>query len=703
MYLSRFSILVSLAVVISLSADAQVYTTGREDGKSEIDFTEIANYYKAHPEPLVRKPLFDEDDDEEDNRPEPAEPDASMVHLINRSAASRLISGSGPAMLPVSPSPSDTFESTISDGSGIPPDTHGEVNENYCVTAINTAIHIQTKTGGFATAQVTLDQFWLSMLSHGGGSFDPRVHYDPHYKRWIMVGDAYGQTTYSQIMIAVSKTSNPTSGWYMYKVATDPSGQSWLDYPNVGFNGKWVTVTGNYFQNTSGTGATGAVVYVFDYVSMMNGAGAPYTKITENTEFCLAPALTYDTTEQNMFMLEVSSGNSGKLQLWKISGPVGSPVITSVGFPATTTHWKNGGSNDFVPQLGTTHKLQSGDNRIHHVVQRNNHLWTSHTVWLPATGTATRCSSMWWEIDTLGNPMQNGLIDNSTGPQFFDYASIAVNANDDALIGYTHCSSTMYPAAAYRLHLHTDPADSMRPEVIFRHGQANYYETFGGTQNRWGDYSSTCVDPINNCDFWTIQETVPATPANYWDTWWAHLVMCSVKSSYAISKDTIQKAFNDTLTFNGTAPTGSTYVWNFGGGTATPGTGAGPQHVKWNAGGWQKVILYVTDSGCTSTFTDSVFVKANVGINGLNTVAPDITVVPNPNDGTFYIVSGTVWNKPTEVKITDMQGRLVFTKKYEPVNSSSIPVNASNLTAGNYVLTISIDGSEVTRKITISK
>ena len=278
-----------------------------------------------------------------------------------------------------------------------------------------------------------------------------------------------------------------------------------------------------------------------------------------------------------------------------------------------------------------------------------------------------------------------------------------VNANDDALIGYTHCSSAMYPAAAYRLHLHTDPADSMRPEVIFRHGQANYYETFGGTQNRWGDYSSTCVDPINNCDFWTIQETVPATPANYWDTWWAHLVMCSVKSSYAISKDTIQKAFNDTLTFNGTAPTGSTYVWNFGGGIATPGTGAGPQHVKWNAGGWQKVILYVTDSGCTSTFTDSVFVKANVGINGLNTVAPDITVVPNPNDGTFYLVSGTVWNKPTEVKITDMQGKMVFRNKYEPVNSSSIPVNASNLTAGNYVLTISIEGSEVTRKITISK
>ncbi len=702
MHFLRYGLLLTVTSLISLSSGAQVYTHGKEDGKSEVNFTEIANYYKAHPEPTFRKPLFDED--EEDERPVPAEPDPSLVHLIDWNAAARMGSGSGsgPAFLPVSPSPADTFQSSISDGSRIPPDTHGEVNENYCVTAINTDIHIQTKTGGFATALLTLDQFWLPMLGHGAGSFDPRVHYDPHYKRWIMVCAAYGQTAYSQIMIAVSKGNNPTSGWYMYKVVADPSALSWLDYPNVGFNGKWVTVTGNYFRNGS-SGPQGGVVFVFDYVSMMNGLGAPYTKITESNEFCLCPALTYDTTEQNMFMLEVSNGSTGKLQLWKITGPVGSPVIASVGFPTTTTHWKNGGNADFVPQMGTTHKLQSGDNRIHHVVQRNNHLWTTHNAWFPATGTATRVSSMWWEIDTLGNPMQNGLIDNATGPQFYDYASIAVNANDDALIGYTHCSSTMYPAAAYRLRLHTDPVDSLRPEVIFRHGQANYYETFGGTQNRWGDYSSTCVDPINNCDFWTIQECVPATPANFWDTWWAHVKMCSVNSSYSISKDTIQKGFNDTLTFTGVAPTGSTYTWNFGGGTAVPGTGAGPQRVKWNTGGWHYIVLYVTDSGCTSTFTDSVFVKANVGVENTKISPSEIAIVPNPNEGTFTIISGADLNKPVNVKITDMQGRVVYNNRFDVVNKNIIQVKADDLSSGMYLVTLTMNDIDITKKITIKR
>ena len=28
---------------------------------------------------------------------------------------------------------------------------------------------------------------------------------------------------------------------------------------------------------------------------------------------------------------------------------------------------------------------------------------------------------------------------------------------------------------------------------------------FGGTQNRWGDYSATTADPVNDRDFWTVQ------------------------------------------------------------------------------------------------------------------------------------------------------------------------------------------------------
>ena len=583
----------------------------------------------------------------------------------------------------------------------IPPDTHGEVDGNYCVTAVNTSVHIQTRTG-VTVSNTTIDHFWLSVLAHGNGCFDPRVHYDPHYKRWIMVADAYGQTPYSTLLIGVSKTSDPTGGWYLYSVITDPTGQSWLDFPCVGFNEKWITVTGNFYQNVTGTGVKGAVVYVFNYATLMAGTGAPYTKISETSEFTLSPALTYDTTQQSMFLLNINNSNTGKLRLWKITGPVGTPVIASVGYPTSAQHWHNGGSNDFVPQLGTTDLIQAGDDRITHVVYRNHALWCSYTAFMPDPGTATRCSIMWWQIDTLANPIQIGLIDDPTTPSFFDYSSIAVNKNNDVLIGFSYTSSQMYASAAYRLHMHYDPLDSMRPAVIFRHGQRTYFQNFGGTQDRWGDYSSSCVDPTNNTDFWTIQESVSATPSNLWDTWWASVSLCPARSVYTKSADTVAKGFNDTLTFSGAATAGATYAWNFSGGTASPGTGAGPQHVKWYTPGWHVVTLSVTDSGCTSVFKDSIFVKSNVAVSSLTSSGDDYEILPNPNDGTFSIISSLLVNPAVEVKIADMQGRIVYKQKLEVANNNTLYIKTENLSSGNYIVTINNGGTLVNKKVTIS-
>ena len=48
---------------------------------------------------------------------------------------------------------------------------------------------------------------------------------------------------------------------------------------------------------------------------------------------------------------------------------------------------------------------------------------------------------------------------------------------------------------------------------------------FSGTKNGWGDYSAANIDPVNMTDFWTIEESTPTT-TNFWDTWWAHVIVC---------------------------------------------------------------------------------------------------------------------------------------------------------------------------------
>src|SRR5204862_7976584 len=52
---------------------------------------------------------------------------------------------------------------------------------------------------------------------------------------------------------------------------------------------------------------------------------------------------------------------------------------------------------------------------------------------------------------------------------------------------------------------------------------APYTKDFG-IETRWGDYSATMVDPINDLSFWTLQEYA-ATPGteSQWGTWWAFM------------------------------------------------------------------------------------------------------------------------------------------------------------------------------------
>jgi len=56
-----------------------------------------------------------------------------------------------------------------------------------------------------------------------------------------------------------------------------------------------------------------------------------------------------------------------------------------------------------------------------------------------------------------------------------------------------------------------------------------------------------------------------------------------------------------TVTFTGSAPPSATFTWDFAGGMATPGTGAGPHTVTWATPGSKTISLTVSASGCTSS------------------------------------------------------------------------------------------------------
>ncbi len=694
LYLIAFAILLTNSRI-----SAQTYTTGHEDKKADVNLTELAEYYRLHPLPVVRQEPIDEGDEEEKQPEHPAVTDPSLIHMLHRSAAKEIVPGLGTDYLPVSYSPVDTFLALTTNGSYIPPDTHGDVDTTYCVTATNMSVLIQNRTTHGTVLNAALNTFWSSVLPSGTSPFDPRVHYDPYNKRWIIVTFAVNQSTMksSNIMIGVSATSSPTGTWHMYTVAVDATGKSWLDFPNVGFNKQWVAVTGNFFQNSSG-GQTGGVWYVFDYAQIIAGTGAPYTKISKSSSFSICPALTYDANTPNMFGLEAWNGAAGQLRLWKLTGTASTPVLTSIGYPTSTIAWSSNFSSDAGPQSGTANKIDCGDNRITRAVYINGKIWCAYNAFFSSP---SRCSIMWWQIDTTGNPLQVGLINDPTGVNFYVYPSIAVNQNDDAFIGFSNLSSNSHPNAGYALHMHTDPKDSMRPPFIYRHGKSTYYQTFGGSKNRWGDYSAGCVDPKNMTDFWTIQESTPTT-ANAWDTWWAHVTVCAANASYSVVKHAAKININDTFTFTGTSPTGTTYSWNFGSG-ATPATStsAGPIAVKWTTTGTKTITLTVTVGTCSTSYTDTVNISIQTGISQLHSQYQALKIVPNPSKGVFDIVFDNPVTGPVTIKLTDIQGREVYNKQFTAANDTKLSVITDRLPAGIYIANVYTEGDVVTEKVTI--
>jgi hypothetical protein len=423
-----------------------------------------------------------------------------------------------------SPAALASFEALGDNGTVIPPDTDGAVGPHHLIVAVNSQVVIEDRAGTTLKA-VTIAGFWLSLGV--ADAFDPHVLYDPYGQRWIFSAAAGESSANAAILIGVSQTSDPTGGWNLYRVAVDPSGANWGDYPTLGFNKSWIVVQANLFAVSGGT-FTKSVIWAFSKADLYAGGAGQYTVLKPGSGFTQLPATTYDPNLSMMYLLESSSGGSAKLRLDTITGAVGAEVLTTgVAYPTGSSGWQSFSPTlNFAPQRGSARLVDTDDDRLQSCVYRNGSLWASHTVYLPTTGTPTRTAAQWWQIATaagsIGQVQQFGRIDDSSGANFYAYPTLAVNRNNDVMVGYTQFGPGLYPSAAYSTRLASDAANTMEAGVTLKAGEAAYFKDFGTGDNRWGDFSSTVVDPIDDTTMWTIQEY--AGQNNMWGTWWGEVM-----------------------------------------------------------------------------------------------------------------------------------------------------------------------------------
>ena len=558
-------------------------------------------------------------------------------------------SGQNNQIKDLSPLPAKDFLGLKDNNNSIPPDVNGAAGPNHLMITLNTEVRIMDRDGN-AISTVGTGSFWYSMPG-AGDTFDPKIIYDPNEGRWIFLMPSSSDINLSRLLVAVSENSDPTGNWYRYVFDTDPTNSFWFDYPNFGFNKNWIVVTGNMFG--SGFGYTS--LFVLDKKDLYNNEPvADYSRFEIYDGFTLVPAFTYDTIEEDIYIVNNAGGNingKGYLDLWRVTGGYGNELVENIGLIEIADPWNNGSyanGGNFAPQLGSDQKINTVDARMENMVYRNGKLWCTHHIYLPVEN-PTRCSVQWFELALDGTILQRGRVDDANGNMFYAFASIAVNSREDILVGYASFSPNQYASGSYSFRFANDPPNTLRDSYQFINGLAPYYKTYGAERNRWGDYTGTVVDPIDDLDFWTLQEyaDLPGSQ-DQWSTWWAYINLDAKPSADFDVNITSVPTGSGVNFFDKSKYEPSEWLWIFEGGNPATSAAQNPQNIIYQNSGLFDVTLIATNYLGSDTIVMEDYINSNT------TILPEIIFTADKikpcttdtvlfSDATIYNPIGWQW------------------------------------------------------------
>ena len=408
---------------------------------------------------------------------------------------------------------------TSGGSSSIPPDTMGAVGPSHIAVIINGHFAVSDKSG-VNQLRTTLNGFWNSAFANSGvgttanGSFDPRILYDPHSSRWYATAVDTRDHANSRVLVGVTTGSDPSlANWHGFVIDADSAGTRWADFPTVGLDATDFYISNNMFDNAGGASLSATVTLM----------GIPKSSLTAAT-----PSITGYRKEENIDPNLTGYAFQPAVDMDNGASPLPGVADFNSTYRKRTTiaaNWITGGSNipaqafpaDFVSQPivsiygndasqpGTNDNILMNDSRFSgNAVLQNGSLWAVHAVDIGDRG-AVR----WYEFDPGASQFaikQTGLITDPSLDLYFP--SIAVNDSGDAVIGFSGSDDSTYASAYVVVGETTAGVTTFSSITQTKAGQDEYYLTFGGTRNRWGDYSATVVDPTNDSVFWTFQEFV---------------------------------------------------------------------------------------------------------------------------------------------------------------------------------------------------
>jgi hypothetical protein len=373
------------------------------------------------------------------------------------------------------------------------PDVNGAIGPSNIVESVNLSLAVYN----LATPPALLKNTALAtLLGDSRPLSDPRVLYDPNWKRWVLTVIPVPQTTSSTpgLDLAVSQTASPTGAWFVYHIAFSggsfPAG-TLLDYPMQGQQQDAIVLGTNNFQLTgSGFVYIGSTAFAIPKARAYNGLGFSFPAF--GVAFGTAPAITGNIpmdSDGNAYMLAADPGNN-RVLLYKMTDPA-TPNTTSVVFLGGPTCGSCAAPTRGAHQPGGNPDLDALDGRIDWApVVANGFLWFAHgvndagfpaiqygAVALSGASATTALAFHAGSSDDI-NP-SIGAMPTSSGGDFI-YLNWAYTQASSG-IGVTDVFSGVSPGEGVPNLIGTD-------HQLFRGST--------GTEFRFGDYSSVSLRPV---------------------------------------------------------------------------------------------------------------------------------------------------------------------------------------------------------------
>jgi len=403
-----------------------------------------------------------------------------------------------------------------------PPDCNGATGPSHFMQTINSVYAIYSKTGALVAGPANMNTLFTGVTGATCNDGDPVILYDEQADRWLAVEFSICGTN-DYMLFAVSQTNNPTGAWHRYSFDVDDM----PDYEKIGIWGD------GYYMGTNNAGAGKKDIYVVERSKMLSGLTAQMVgfdnawRPTTIDGFMCVPPVDNDGAfapagSPGLFITindDAIAGGADQLWIYELAVNWTTPAsstfnrVQQLAVPAFDSNFGNNWTN--IKQPGTTQELDAIPQVVMNAPQYRNFgsyqtLVCCHTVDVDATDHA---GVRWYELrKTTGtwSVRQSGTYAPDAHSRWM--GSIRLNGQNELGLGYSISSSTVYPGIRYTGQSATAYATGAGTLDLAEQTvtTGTYSQT---TYERWGDYASISIDPLDDKTFWFTTEYIGASNA----------------------------------------------------------------------------------------------------------------------------------------------------------------------------------------------